>query len=1066
MRRRTKKRLKRLGIALAVLAVLVIAAVILVSSFLANLPELAVERLESYFPVLVHVGRASYSWPTSVTLEDVTLCRDSDESEMISVKRLEARCSLRGLLAARLSPESVLLDGVKLSLREEDKRFLRMFSGGREEYPIQIRDLTATIARGEGAQAKPWLALSGVGLAMAPQGAGCLAVEGSGNSQAMGRFRVNGILGGRVLDSRVSVSFPQVRLASELRGILPEYATRVWDDLDPAGQATLATELTWASGGSSDAPDLGLRWRLSVSGASAKPRALSEPIAGVNAVLEGTAEGFAVTEATGTYRSALLSFRCNSVRRGDVLSVILRGTARDLEPAPELVKLLPTEVRKEIQRLHVEGGRVDGEVEMRLPLPAGAWSGRLPKPDLLRVSLKLRDGFGKPDFFPYYVHDITGGFDISLDEMVITSPLTGWHGKGTVRATGRIGLSGRRRGSELIIEADDISVDQELDQALAASDEGVYGAWKRCALRGGTLDAVVTIRGSLWRREELEWAARLSFDGCSGTYSDHPYTLTELTGRVDVRPARVSFDNVTGWHGDATFQITGWLDPREDRREMNLRIRGTKVKLDDDLAAALDPDSREMWRQLRPKGVADINVVLSTPTTAGEKSDVRVIALLKNCSARFPIGEKWLTLTDMTGRAESFGDVSRFIGMNARCLGGFVMLDGVRIKTKRLTKLKGELTGDNLSVGELVALLPKETADSLLLLKPSGKMKARKCSVDAILRPGKQADLQYSCTVDLRDASVFIPTSGGNNNGGGPPRRLAASEINGRLRVENRRGRATVGSFELDKVRLPYGAMHNAVGKIRKTGPMVFLEDVRGEMYGGEVQASLKVASDLFFFAQAAVSGMDVARLCRETGLTTERVWGDLRAYVQLNGERIAGGKRPVWRLSGNGTLDIDRANLGRTPLVQSILDYRAFVVGEEPVVEEASADFEITSTHLLVDRLTLTGPSVSARGGGTIEHGNDMKVDLYFYRKSDVSLLPDFILLDPLGKGLNWVAERIQNQLIMVYVGGTLRQPRISPTVLSDVRDQIKSLIIAGVREDREEEAEKSSEGGKGGKD
>ena len=247
---------------------------------------------------------------------------------------------------------------------------------------------------------------------------------------------------------------------------------------------------------------------------------------------------------------------------------------------------------------------------------------------------------------------------------------------------------------------------------------------------------------------------------------------------------------------------------------------------------------------------------------------------------------------------------------------------------------------------------------------------------------------------------------------------------------------------------------------------MIFLEDMRGDMYGGEVRASLKVASDLLFFGQASASGVDVARLCRETGLTTERVWGDLRASVQLNGERIAGGKRPAWRLSGNGTLDIDRANLGRTPLVQSILNYRAFFIGEEPVVEQASANFEITSTHLLVDRVTLSGPSVSTRGGGTIEHGNDMKVDLYFYRKSDVSLLPDFILLDPLGKGLNWVAERIQNQLIMVHVGGTLWQPKISPVVLSDVRDQVKSLIIAGVREDREEEAEKSSEGEKDGKE
>jgi len=1045
---------------LVMLVVVAGVAGVLLLVLIARLPGMAKGEIERRLPVTAEIGGAHFSWPATVILEDIILRRKSDGGQIASITRVEGSCGLRELLAGRAKLDLLLVDGVNLSLTEEDEVLLE--GGGQlPEHPVRVSDLSARIRRGEGDGARDWLKLSHVGFTLEPQASGCLAVEGSGDSSALGRFRVSGVLGGGLLDSRLSVSVPRVLLGPGLRTLFPESVAPVWDHMAPSGEATLTAELSWNGGRSEKAAPFGLSWRLSAGGISVWPAQLPEPITDISAVVEGKADTFNVREATGRFRSALLACQCDSFREGGALGFRLRGTVRDLEPDAVVVGLLPEEVRGEVERLQITEGRVDGEMEMRFALPNDDAGSSDLRPDFVRADLHIRDGVATPEWFPYRLENITGGLTIGLDALTFTTPLVGWHEGGTVQVAGTIGLSDERGGTELLVSAEDLKVDTALETALATMDEDAGRVWSSYSLAGGTIDASVRMKGSLALGAKRDWGVKLFFDGCSGAYSGFPYRLTDVTGQVDITPAKVSIMGLTGWHGDATVRIAGWADTRPGRDEFNLQIRGQNVKLDRDLALALEPVERRTWDDFQPAGTADIDAVASTPTREGAGADVYVSALLKNCRARVPLGGKWLPLTDITGRFESFGDVTKLTGVSVRCLGGVATVDGTLIGTQELAKLQGEVTGDNFLLRDLVSLLPDDATARMRLLEPSGKVRIRKLDVDVIRGAGQKPDVEYACAADLSDVRVSIPTSGEDEDAGEHGgNRLTLSGVNGRVNISSPRGQPITGTIELDKVRVLDGTMTNVVGRFRRTGPLFTLEDVRGEMYGGHVDASFSGANDLLFFtATARATGVDVARLCRETGLTDQRVWGDLEASIHLNGERV---NNPVgglaWQLSGGGAIDIDRANLGRTPLVKSIFDYKTFLLAEESVVERARVEFEIDSTRMFVEKLILSGPALSTRGVGWVNHGDDMELDLYFYRKGRGSLLPNLPLVDLVGKGLNWAVDQIQNELVVVHVTGTLKEPKVSSAALKDLGDRFRRYVVFNLWEEEKGEAEGSS--------
>jgi hypothetical protein len=1054
-KKRKRKWLRRLLILAVIVSILVGAMLVAGNILLGRLPEIIARRLEERFPVKAEVGAVTYTWPCQFEVTDVVVRRKSDDSLLLEIRRVRTAARPMELIAGHFRLDELMIEQPTLSLRRSDEALLPKGEVKRPpDFPIEIRGLTVSFDPEWKVPAPRPFRLSGVGIALKPEASRCLSVVGSGASAAMGRFWCEGIIGGQLMDSTIKVSFPQIRVSKDAREALPEEARALWDELQPRGTAALAADVSIPRTVAEGELPFSVNWRLSLRGASMNVPRLSKRLTDVSAVIEGGLDHFLVTDARGRYGSAFVSCKANSIRVGKDLGLRVSGTSRDLNITDELMELLGPKARKAVRRLHIVGGKLNTAIDIRLA--PGLKDGRqVLIPDFLHVDLDFRGCKAKPEWCPYPLERVSGSCRVSLDDLVISTPIIGWHGKGSVKVSGNVGFKlAENAPSELIVDARGLAIDEELRTAVAKISPGTKRALEKFGVRDGKLDATAMLKGRLDRAHELDWSVLLGFEGTTAKFDKFPYELSGLTGQIQIGPDRVTFKDLIGRHGDASVRIAGWVDPRLKRDGMALSIRGTAVPLDKDLRAALGPKTQAEWDRLQPRGQADLDVLLSAPTKAGEVCDVRIDAALNNCAARVPLGEKWLKLRRVTGRVESFGNVIRLTGIEAAGLRGTIRADATLLRGKTVQKLKGRFSAEAISVASLARIAPKETEEQIRLLEPTGQLTVRDLRVDAVLRPGKEPDLQYAYTVDLRDVGVSIPMSQVRSAKGGKMDRIALSEINGRLRVRNARGRVATGTFEFDKVRLLYGTMREVVGKVEKVGPMFALKDVRGRMYGGEVEAEFKGATDLQFFnGYARVTEMDVTKLARETKMTGQRVWGNLNGAVHLNGERIVKKGKPVaWRLGGSGHVRIDRANLGTTPLVRSIISYKSFLLGKKPTIEGAEANFQINAKELTVDKLVLTGPTVSTKAVGKIMLEDEAKIDLYFYRKRKGSLLPDIILIEWLGRGLNWAIDQFQNNLVVIRVAGPLGKPKVTAVPAKDLIEKFGNFVLLNLWEEQRE--------------
>ncbi|MFW6158669.1 MAG: hypothetical protein ACOC8E_04860 [Planctomycetota bacterium] len=1163
------------------LLLLVVAAVIVVRCVSMRLERIATAALERQFPFDTQIERASLAWPGEVTLEGVTMRRRTDGSRVARIRRVRTSADLRELLAARIHPRSLVVEGVELTVRETDPELFEKRPEARlPDYPIVVRGLTLDLLRGDGGAGRSWVRFADAALSLAPQGADCLAVTGSGDTHAFRPFRVRGVLGSRGMASHLTVLFPRVVLDERVRAVLPEETAGVWDRLAPSGTASLTAELTLPRDPAAAEEPFELSWRLALRDGSVTPFGLPSPVRKVDAIIEGTRHAVRVTEATGMYRSALLSFAGHSLRHEGQPAFRLSGKLRGVEPTPEIIGLFNERTRRAIQDLALEGGRVDMDVESRFVI-IDAEPGRPPAlPYFLRADVRLRDCTVKPTRFPYRLTRLTGAFTTSLDDMVITSPLVGWHKGGTVRVSGRVGftdaaggselfvsasglpidpdlehalktfapatykklqgygirggelgvtldfkgyfgphpendwtvravvegteitpevfplrladvsgqvqfrpglvswdgvtgrhgtgtvtLSGKadlsgKGNSELFVRARDLAIDETLERALAKLDPQVSRWWTWYGIEGGRLHAEIRFRGAFEPAPGNDWFAAVSLDNATMVHKAFPYEVTDLGGLLRMRPGRVELARISGRHDETPITIDGWANTRD--KTFRISIRGTDVKLDEDLTAAMPEGGRARWRELRTAGSADLDVTISTPSRKGVPCDMRVAARLNGCSARFPLGDRWLPMTDLRGTVVASGDTYRFSKLSGKCLGGSLTgADGLLIVTDTMTKLQGELAGDNFLLPEIIARLPAASAESLAPLEPSGRVAVRNGEFDLIRPAGGEPDLEYACTVELRDVGISIPFGRGEAEGGERVSRFPVSEVNGRLMLSRPRGRVSTGSFALDRLRVSGGLVHNLTGDMEKAGPVLSLQNVRGEMHGGRLKGEFSAASDLsFFHGHASASGMDVARINAAADITRARIWGKMRASVQVNGWRRPGrdGGRPLWRRSGSGSIDIDRANLGETGLVRSIYDVPAMFTEGGSTVESASLDFLIGTDRIHVQKLVFSGPRLSTRGVGEIHYVDGGQLDLYFYREAHGSLLPNLPIVYWVGKGLNKALDLIQNELVVVRVSGTLSEPSVSGAVLQNMEERLQRSIVADVLLGAGETKEKTS--------
>jgi hypothetical protein len=91
------------------------------------------------------------------------------------------------------------------------------------------------------------------------------------------------------------------------------------------------------------------------------------------------------------------------------------------------------------------------------------------------------------------------------------------------------------------------------------------------------------------------------------TFTEYPYPLENVEGRLEIEGDRIQFSGLTGRHGEATARIDGTVAyDASGSPNVDLTIEASRLRLDDTLAAALPPEGRAAFAQFSPDGFVDL----------------------------------------------------------------------------------------------------------------------------------------------------------------------------------------------------------------------------------------------------------------------------------------------------------------------------------------------------------------------------------------------------------------------------------------------------------------------------
>ncbi|MHC4076091.1 MAG: hypothetical protein ACYSRZ_06725, partial [Planctomycetota bacterium] len=160
--------------------------------------------------------------------------------------------------------------------------------------------------------------------------------------------------------------------------------------------------------------------------------------------------------------------------------------------------------------------------------------------------------------------------------------------------------------------------------------------------------------------------------------SKFPYTLKDITGRINFTEKSLSLNNLIGRHGDVEVKINGWSTDYGPDRKYDIQITSDNMVLDKDLYNALSDRHKKAWDSFCPAGTAAIDYQRSrTPQTGRGKSITAELIDVNAAYKKFPY-----PLRNLTGKI-CFEPASVTISnLTSRTSLSKIVLDGKVTQTK------------------------------------------------------------------------------------------------------------------------------------------------------------------------------------------------------------------------------------------------------------------------------------------------------------------------------------------------------------------------------------------------
>ncbi len=628
--------------------------------------------------------------------------------------------------------------------------------------------------------------------------------------------------------------------------------------------------------------------------------------------------------------------------------------------------------------------------------------------------------------FPYR---LTGGEgNVSYRGGVVTIGLTAFGGGGRpVKIQGSIQNPGHDATGEILVQAAELPIEHRLIRALPATTQAVvYGFSPQ-----GAIDGFVRVqRQSSDQPWQHHWLIDLK--GLALRCEKFAYPLRDVRGRLEGRDAHWTFTNLSGRNDSGVVKCDGHLQPSGEGHQLTLNFIASNVPLDEELKAALAPGLQSLWSQIQPSGRVNLRAELQYNTVTGQTDLAVHTDLGKTGILVDPVFFPY-RLEELRGEIVFGPGRAGFRGLTARhgktSIGaeGFLAYAPDGSWQLQLEKL----TADRLRADrDFLRAVPSGLRDMLSALNFSGPI---------------NIDGSMSLTRTLEDTS---PRSSWNLSvntiQGRVDSAVALDQINGGLKVTGSYDgqRATTrGWMEIDSL------IHKGMQFTGVRGPIFMDNDqllfgawadpgqpgepprrISANFYGGSMVGDCRVllGETPQFVLDADLADGNLAQFSAEAMRGTEDLSGRILGNLHLQGNA-----RGTHTFRGSGIVRMSDANIYQVPLILSLLKLLAIKTPSSKGFSSGEIDFRIDGNHVLFDRMNFYGDAISLLGKGEMDFDTNVRMVFHPIVGNDQRKLP---LIRP-------VLGLAGKQLMMIYVYGTLDDPRTTREALPGLRRAVEGL-------------------------
>lgn len=753
---------------------------------------------------------------------------------------------------------------------------------------------------------------------------------------------------------------------------------------------------------------------------------LPHPLTDVRARLRCDNRGYTLDEFSGRSGQSVLRVTGQQTGYEETSPREFVVNVRQLELDRQLFDVLPPVLKAEWYK-YLPSGAVDAEVML-------SFDGRAWRPQLTLTCLSAAFSFHK---FPYRLEWCRGklvfkddGLDLNLTALAGRQPVE-MHGRVIHLSTGGAGW--------VTVAGDEIPIDDKLIEALPEKPRAVVRS--------------LAPRGTCSLKDRIEKPAPdapvsqnlvVTFNRCGMVFDRFPYSLSNVHGTLSMVDGYWTFNQLEGSNGTGRVTCSGTLVPTAAGGELAMQIVGNGVPLEDELRDALQPQMRQLWNDLKPRGSAD--VVVDVHYWPGpQQLDVKVRAFpnSRNTSiepAYFPYRmerlEGALYYENGQVRLDHLRGWHGSVCLTAVAGGCNFLPDG------GWNFHLDDLTIDRLGLDrDLIPALPPRLRRALTDLSFNAPVDLR--GRLAFNHGGRPSDLLQSewnvrvgfqrgsldCGLKLDNLHGEIGLAGACNGESFHTRGeladvslnykdLQLTQINGPFWIDDQR--MLLGSW-IDRFKAaPAGAAPAEAAA--RPGP------ITANLFGGKVYGDGRIVLGALprYQFEATVSQADLADCARQLGAGRQNLSGKIMAKVELRG---AG--RSIDSLEGQGRLSLRDANIYQLPLMLSLLSYLSVREPDTKAFSQSDVEFRLQGNNIYLDRVDFTGDAISLMGDGLM--WLDSRIQLTFHAlvgRGQHSL--------PFVRDLMGGASQ---QLMCIRVDGTLQDPQVHEQALPMVNKALELL-------------------------